>query len=759
MMRLLASTVIALLLLLPAASQTPSNKTPAQPTATPANAVATSAEASQVPHLVRFSGSLQERPNEAAGTATDGTSGTSVRNNASAPTKVVGMTFSLYSQQTGGVPLWSEVQNVQVGASGNYTVQLGATKPDGLPVELFTSTQAQWLGVRQEGEAEQARVMLVSVPYALKAADAETFGGKPPSAYASATPNGQGGANGVGLPQAGNGKQSPPTGGSGTTNYIALWTSSSNLGNSAIYQSNGNIGIGTTTPDGPLQVVDNGRSGVAIYGDATATGGIGIQGSSVSSAGIGVYGANTSHAGGSGVYGLTDGRTGTGVYGLANNASGENFGVSGRSESTTGIGVEGDATNTSGANFGVEGTTESPDGTGVYGVASSTSGTTVGVSGQAESTDGTGVYGVASSTMGTTAGVEGDSSSTSGIGVLGKADATTGAAFGVKGTTASSGGVGVYAVSNATSGTNYGLEGTNASPDGSGVLGANNSTTGNALGIFGQTESTDGIGIYAVAIDNSSSTAGERPIAVWGTSNEPGAIGVLGTTDDAIAVAGTNNASNVAAADFINEESTRIDAAVLVTRGSHYGGDCILDVSGNVECTGVKSAVVPVDGGTRKVALYAVESPENWFEDIGSARLSSGSAVVQLESTFAQTVNSGVEYHVFLTPNGDCKGLYVTNKSASSFEVRELGGGTASIGFDYRVIVRRKGYEDIRMADRTEIFALMDARNPVTRKAPAAAKPAPEQAKTRRLRASRAVPNLLPPPPVPSASVSSKARN
>ena len=99
-----------------------------------------------------------------------------------------------------------------------------------------------------------------------------------------------------------------------------------------------------------------------------------------------------------------------------------------------------------------------------------------------------------------------------------------------------------------------------------------------------------------------------------------------------------------------------------------------------------------------------MEAPENWFEDIGSARLANGSGVVQLESTFSQTVNTGVEYHVFLTPKGDCKGLYVTNETANSFEVRELGGGTASISFAYRIVARRKGYETIRLADNTERF-------------------------------------------------------
>jgi len=80
-----------------------------------------------------------------------------------------------------------------------------------------------------------------------------------------------------------------------------------------------------------------------------------------------------------------------------------------------------------------------------------------------------------------------------------------------------------------------------------------------------------------------------------------------------------------------------------------------------------------VDNGRRKVALYAIEGPENWFEDLGGAQLLNGTALVRIEPIFAQTVNTDAEYRVFLTPNGDCKGLYVTNKTANSFEVHELG--------------------------------------------------------------------------------------
>ncbi len=76
----------------------------------------------------------------------------------------VGVNFALYAEQTGGAPLWLETQNVALNANGRYTIYLGANHTNGVPMDLFASGEARWLGVQPEGQAEQARVMLVSVP-------------------------------------------------------------------------------------------------------------------------------------------------------------------------------------------------------------------------------------------------------------------------------------------------------------------------------------------------------------------------------------------------------------------------------------------------------------------------------------------------------------------------------------------------------------------------------------------------------------------
>lgn len=135
-------------------------------------------------------------------------------------------------------------------------------------------------------------------------------------------------------------------------------------------------------------------------------------------------------------------------------------------------------------------------------------------------------------------------------------------------------------------------------------------------------------------------------------------------------------------------------AGTVVFRVSEDGdvwaaGDADLD-------QGTKSAIVQTQAyGRRK--LYCMESPEIWFEDFGTAQLVNGQATVTIEPLFLQTINTGVPYHVFVTPLGDCNSLYVTNKAATTFEVRELGGGTANIEFDYRIAAKRLGFEDLRL--------------------------------------------------------------
>jgi hypothetical protein len=102
-------------------------------------------------------------------------------------TGIVGVPFLLYKEEVGGAPPWMETQNVHADQNGYYSVMLGASTSAGLPAESFAAGEARWLAVQPSGQGEQARVMLASVPYALKALDAQTPGGRPASAYVVAS--------------------------------------------------------------------------------------------------------------------------------------------------------------------------------------------------------------------------------------------------------------------------------------------------------------------------------------------------------------------------------------------------------------------------------------------------------------------------------------------------------------------------------------------------------------------------------------------
>jgi hypothetical protein len=168
-----------------------------------------------------------------------------------------------------------------------------------------------------------------------------------------------------------------------------------------------------------------------------------------------------------------------------------------------------------------------------------------------------------------------------------------------------------------------------------------------------------------------------------------------------------SNAGNTNAGNLENDSSNAtlqlingITPAEGTFMAAFFNGDgkdvFDVDTLGDTFAAGSKSAVVPLRSG-EMVELFSMESPEVWFEDFGSGRLSGGVTTISLDPRFTQTVNLPLGYHVFITPKGDCKGLFVTGETNGRFEVRELGGGKSSVEFDYRIVAHRNGYEGKRM--------------------------------------------------------------
>ncbi len=818
-------------------------------------------------------------------------------------TGTVGITFSLYEEQQGGAPLWSETQNVPLDGAGRYTVLLGSATAAGLPLDLFASGKARWLGIAPQvaGLSEPPRILLVGVPYALKAADADTLGGLPASAFLSASAAVP--PAGISTPKADAVTGASPdtacstitSNGTAAANQVTLFSSACNIEPSTIVESGGKVGIGTTAPTATLEVKGSttllGALKMSAAGTATATAGANSYpagfnaaafnsstsaaisqlfqweaqpvgnntatpsasmnllyaagsatpantGFSIAGNGQVTFAPGQTFPGTSAITGVTAGTglTGGGVsgnvtlnvsesvvayqsdltagisaaeaYASSNflplsggtvsgtlSAAGYQIGgapvlsvagsnnlfvgsYAGAGSNNTGtknvfIGPDAGLTNTTGSgNTGAGGYTLTNNstgggntGVGYFALSSNTtaSGNTAG-----------GYFALANNTTGadnTATGYDALMNNTTGgsntaDGYFALVDNTTGsnnvaAGWGALYKNTSGGGntaLGVQALINLTGGSNnvaIGYDaGTNVaggsgniligygSGDGLTTTDSNNIDIANAgvagdpgvirigtagmqtaaymAGVTGVTPS----GTLAPVLINANGQLGAGGLTVGtitgvsagngltggGTSGnvslavDSTAVPFLGsgntfTAGQTIQTGGAANALTVnntvteSPVDAINATANSGGSAVMATNINATGW-AVLSF-GNFIATGTKSAAVALPDN-RSVLLYAVESPENWFEDFGSGQLQDGAATIALDPTFMQTVNPA-GYHVYVTPNGDCEGLYVTGKTATSFEVHELHAGKSRVFFDYRVVARRKGLERLRL--------------------------------------------------------------
>ncbi|MGO9084872.1 MAG: hypothetical protein ACLP6G_10290 [Terriglobales bacterium] len=572
--------------------------------------------ASALPRLVRFGGAVKDL-------------------NGSPLTGMVGITFALYSEQSGGAPLWLETQNVTADRTGHYAVLLGATKPEGVPAELFTSEQARWVGVQVSGQGEQPRVLLVSAPYALKAGDAETIGGFPPSAFVLAAPAVTGSAASSSNATAPQQPATVVTTIGGTLNYLPLFNGAASIADSVVFQSGSMVGINTTTPAAMLDV--NGTEVVSMVGINTTTPAatLDVNGMEV------VRGTLSLPPVGTGLGIAT--RAATGTAGLE--SQGLNLvALSVRSPTATAVNqtfrwqAEPAASNTA-----------NPSGTLNL------------------------LYGPGATPPGET-----------GLMISSKGLFTfaTGQTFPGTGT--------VESVALSAPATDFTVSGSPVASTG----------TLNIAWKVAPTSTNTASAI--VKRDSSGSFAASAISASAITADAIAAAAMTASSITASAITASDSGTGVTGfpAVFIRTDSS--NSVPLLAQNTANHTFCEFDNNGNLLCSGTKNAVVPIDSGKRKVALSAIESPKNWFEDAGASELVNGSAVVALDPDFVQTVNTELEYMVFPVPNGDCKGLYVTHQTPTSFEVHELGGGTSNVRFYYRIMALRKKYENVRFADHTD---------------------------------------------------------
>jgi hypothetical protein len=268
--------------------------------------------------------------------------------------------------------------------------------------------------------------------------------------------------------------------------------------------------------------------------------------------------------------------------------------------------------------------------------------------------------------------------------------------------TTTSGYAALYGENDAAS--NYGVGVYGYSTAGAG-LGTEGGTSGQyGIGVDGYSVASPGIGVFAEA---ESASAGFPALQAF-TETDGTELFDAGVAD--------TNTSGIFSASTVLSSVSQNNSGTVVTNGTassdlQINGDLYLtgtvytDCGDTVPyataaCTGKTAGTVRSDTGS-KYEMYASEHASKTVEDEGEAELRGGAAHVALDPAFASVISTRVPYLVVTTPEGDTRGVYVTNKTRSGFDVRENGGGRSTVTFDYRIIAHPYGEDAARMTRAT----------------------------------------------------------
>jgi hypothetical protein len=449
----------------------------------------------------------------------------------------------------------------------------------------------------------------------------------------------------------------------------ALFAGNSSAGPQGPTGANGTNGV--TGATGPTGATGAGGGATGATGPTGANGGVGVTGPTGANGATGVAGNNgaTGPAGNNGATGVTGptgpiGPTGPGGGGASAASNGVQY-VAGNSDIELGGPL---TTNTT---IPMAGFNLAFTGTGNIGIGNASPS-----------------YPLHLLASNTTSGAVISNANAAGIGLTGQNTATAGAGAGN----------GVYGATQQSAG--FGLYGSNLNSNGTGVLGIGNGVAtftnvsggaggsffSNLTGVYGYAAATQGYGVYGKAV-NTLSAYGVVGNAnnVQGAAPTNGAGGAFFGFIYGVSALQTDLSPNTqqAAGYFINGNTNGVaNSTTLVEAWSqtntHY------KIWNNA--AGAVSTAVP-DMNGNPATLHAPETPEFYFQDYGQGQLVNGRTHIEIDPILAKNVTISEQHplRVFVQLEGDCKGVYVTNKTAHGFDVVELAGGTSNTAFQWSI--------------------------------------------------------------------------
>lgn len=308
--------------------------------------------------------------------------------------------------------------------------------------------------------------------------------------------------------------------------------------------------------------------------------------------------------------------------------------------------------------------------------------------------------------------------------------------FAINGYTSNGGAV----YGNNTSGTGWGVlgESSNIGVEGFGAYGViGESPLANAFGMWGINTNANGTGILGGSNLYVYPTNGS---GLAGSGNRIGVYGYAGAGNNTVANRG--NAAGLFILDTDSNPTTNTDSngfranAILAgfnnvapfsttdgSRDSYFGGyfsggrqngtptyayvgmryRTAANGNSNVNTTDYKiigtgsvSTLINDSQGTPRI-LFAPESPEIVFQDYGIGQLVNGQARINLDPILksALHIDENHPLKVFVTLEGDCNGVYVTDKTADGFTVKELQGGNSNVPFSWQIVANRADTKDV----------------------------------------------------------------
>lgn len=150
--------------------------------------------------------------------------------------------------------------------------------------------------------------------------------------------------------------------------------------------------------------------------------------------------------------------------------------------------------------------------------------------------------------------------------------------------------------------------------------------------------------------------------------------------------------SNVFYAYYTDDGDSEVDiyTKLYCSSGAQFNDKTI--VYGDFQCTGTKKRIVDTNNYETR-SQYCYETATPYFGDVGNGQIDeTGKCYIDIDDIFSETVNTNIEYQVFLQKEGQGD-LWVEEKTPNYFVVR----GAENLKFSWELKAIQRDYEFERL--------------------------------------------------------------